>query len=201
MLKGARVIAIVPALDEEERIARVVETMPSFVDRIVVVDDASIDRTSAVARAATTLARVDVLRHARRGGVFAAIASGYRHALAERGGANDAFVVLAGDGQMDPNDALRVALPVVCGDVGYVKGNRFAVDRAAGMPMSRKLGGELFSRLTSLAIGAPVHDSQCGFTALARWACERIDLGAVWQGYGYPNDLLATRVRAHVPFT
>lgn len=197
MLEGARIVVVVPALDEAPRIGRVIETMPEFVDRIVVVDDGSIDDTAAIA---ARHPRAMVLRHAQRSGVFSAIATGYRHALAEPGSDRDAFVVMAGDGQMDPADLRRVALPIVRGETGYVKGNRFLVEDAAGMPLARKLGGRVFSRLTSFAVGADVHDSQCGFTAIARWACERIDLGAVWSGFGYPNDLLSTLVEARIPF-
>jgi hypothetical protein len=59
------------------------------------------------------------------------------------------------------------------------------------MPRARYAGGVVFSRLTSLAIGQEITDSQCGYTAIAREACARLDLGALWPRYGYPNDLLA----------
>ncbi len=199
VLLGVKIVVVVPALDEEARIARVVASMPAFVDSVVVVDDASRDRTAEVAREKGD-ARVVVLRHGDNRGVGAAIVTGYRHALGVTGAPNDALVVMAGDAQMDPGDLERVVAPVARGEAGYVKGNRFAwpgVTRV--MPLRRWAAGHALSWLTSRAIGIPVHDSQCGYTALSRRACERLDLDALWPGYGYPNDLLAQLARRGVP--
>jgi hypothetical protein len=63
------------------------------------------------------------------------------------------------------------------------------------MPFERWAVGHALSWLTSRAIGVPVHDSQCGYTALSRGACEGLDLSALWPSYGYPNDLLAQLAR------
>jgi glycosyltransferase involved in cell wall biosynthesis len=191
MLDGAKVVVVVPAFNEEEKIAGVLAAMPALVDQILVVDDASHDRTAAVVRASVD-PRVSLFVHAVNRGVGAAIATGYREALAQGGKPRDAFVVMAGDGQMDPEDLPALIRPVARGEADYVKGNRFAhVDVARVMPRARRLGGEVFSRLTSIATGVPIHDSQCGYTALARAACALLDLDALWPRYGYPNDLIA----------
>jgi dolichol-phosphate mannosyltransferase len=191
MLMGGTVVVVVPALDEAPRIARVLNSMPRFVDDIVVVDDASRDATVERARSVGD-PRVVVLCHAERLGVGAAITTGYRYALGITRAPNDALAVMAGDAQMDPRDLERVVTPVVRGHVAYVKGNRFAwrgVTRT--MPFERWAVGQILSWLTSRAIGVTVHDSQCGYTAVSRRACEGLDLDALWPGYGYPNDLLA----------
>jgi len=191
MWLGSRVVAVVPAWQEAPRIGRVVGRMPPWVDAIVVVDDASSDGTAEAARAAGD-ARVEVVVHPRNLGVGAAIVSGYRRASALPGGPRDAFVVLAGDGQMDPRDLPAVVGPIARGEADYVKGDRFRWQGGAGaMPRVRRIGGRAFSWATSRAIGLPVSDSQCGYTALAREACARLDLDALWPRYGYPNDLLS----------
>ncbi|MGO9708513.1 MAG: glycosyltransferase family 2 protein [Polyangiaceae bacterium] len=197
MLGGATVVVIVPAFNEEERVARVVATMPPEVDEILVVDDASRDATAKRAEESGD-PRVTVLTHGTNRGVGAAIATGYREALARGGGARDAFVVMAGDGQMDPRDLPALTSPVTRGEADYVKGNRFSHDDANVMPPARRLGGVLFSALTSVAIGQPIHDSQCGYTALARAACARLDLDDLWPRYGYPNDLLGQLAVRHM---
>jgi glycosyltransferase involved in cell wall biosynthesis len=188
--RRARVIVVVPAFEEELFVGRVIRSMPDFVDRIIVVDDGSGDRTSDEARA-TADPRVEVIRHPRRRGVGAAIATGYRAALDEAGHGTDAVAVMAGDGQMDPDDLRRVVLPIVRGEADYVKGDRFG-DRSTrtAMGLPRFVGGQIFSRLTALAIGQRVRDSQCGYTAIARSALRAVDLGKLWPSFGYPNDLL-----------
>jgi glycosyltransferase involved in cell wall biosynthesis len=187
----SRIAVVVPAWDEEPRIARVLRGLPPWVDRVIVVDDASADATARVALGLGD-ARVEVLRHARNRGVGAAIATGYKRALASAGSAKDAYVVMAGDGQMDPDDLPRLVTPIARGEADYVKGTRFrAPEVRRTMPTSRRWAGLAFSWATSRAIGMDVTDSQCGYTALARGACESLDLDRLWPGYGYPNDLLS----------
>jgi glycosyltransferase involved in cell wall biosynthesis len=191
MWMESRVVAVVPAWDEAPRIGRVVRGMPEWIDAVVVVDDASRDGTSEAARAAGD-GRLYVLRHDRNRGVGAAIATGYRRAGELAPGDRDVFVVMAGDGQMDPHDLPALIDPVARNDADYVKGNRFGSREVVRtMPPSRLLGGLAFSWATSRAIGVSVSDSQCGYTALARAAWARLDLDRLWPGYGYPNDLLS----------
>ncbi|MEO8877277.1 MAG: hypothetical protein ABI461_16910, partial [Polyangiaceae bacterium] len=120
----------------------------------------------------------------------AAIVTGYRRALAMNGSARDAFVVMAGDGQMDPEDLPAVAMPIVTGAADYVKGDRYRSASRASIPFARRAVGEVLSRLTSAAIGQTISDSQCGYTAISRGACKRLDLGSIWPRFGYPNDVL-----------
>ncbi len=189
---ATRVTVVVPAWNEAPRIARVLTRLPGWVEAVIVVDDASTDGTSAAAEALGD-PRVEIVRHRRNQGVGAAIATGYMHALASPGEPRDAFVVMAGDDQMDPGDLVPLLAPVARGAADYVKGMRFRGlgSRPPAMPFARWVGGALFSRATSWAIGVPICDSQCGYTAITRAACATLDLAGLWKGYGYPNDLLS----------
>lgn len=196
MLESARIAVVVPAFNEARWIVETVESMPAFVDHILVVDDASEDATSALARSVGD-ARVEAVRHAENRGVGAAIITGYRRARAL--GA-DVVAVMAGDGQMDPVDLPAVVLPIIRGEADYVKGNRLlhpAVFRA--MPKSRLAGTAVLAWLTRRAAGLPsLGDSQCGYTAISAGAIDALDLDAIWPRYGYPNDLLGALCRAHL---
>ena len=187
MLGGMQIAAVVPAYNEARHIARVIETMPSFVDRIWVVDDGSSDETSEVALAVNE-ERVRILHHDNTLGVGAALRTGYAAAFAA--GA-DVAAVLAGDGQMDPADLHALLQPVVRGVADYSKGNRLGcAELRQRMPLDRLAGNVILSWLTRLATGLSTTDSQCGYTAISRAAAERLPWERLWHGYGYPNDLL-----------
>jgi glycosyltransferase involved in cell wall biosynthesis len=111
MLGQAQIAVVVPAYNEELHIAAVLRAIPRFVDRVIVVDDGSADGTAHIARAVHD-ARVQVLVHAHNRGVGAALKTGYRAAF--DAGA-DVVAVMAGDGQMHPEDLLPLLAPVVRG--------------------------------------------------------------------------------------
>jgi glycosyltransferase involved in cell wall biosynthesis len=193
MFGDTRVAVVIPAYDEGRHIGGTIRGVPSWVDRIVVVDDGSADRTSAIARASGDH-RCVVVRHDTNHGVGAAIVTGYKLAF---GDGADVAVVMAGDGQMHPDDLPSLVGLVSTGLVDYAKGERFSwPDAHRTMPLARRLGGQAFSWLTRVITGLSIRDSQCGYTALSRRASERLDLDALWHGYGYPNDLLGRAAEA-----
>jgi glycosyltransferase involved in cell wall biosynthesis len=188
MISGKTVAVVVPAFDEEALIADTIAGIPTFVDRIVVVDDASRDGTVEKARAVAD-PRVEVIVHERNLGVGAAIVTGYERALEAQ---TDVTAVMAGDNQMDPDELEGLVAPVLAGEVDYAKANRLISGRAWELiPRSRYLGNAVLSLLTKIASGYwHVADSQAGYTAISLATLERLDLDRVYQRYGFPNDLL-----------
>jgi glycosyltransferase involved in cell wall biosynthesis len=186
---GSRSIAVVvPAYNEEALIGDTLAGIPSFVDRIIVVDDASKDATAEKARGFAD-PQIEVVVHEKNGGVGAAIVTGYKRALAER---IDVTVVMAGDNQMDPDELETIAAPVLAGEVDYAKANRLISGRAWELiPRSRYIGNAVLSLLTKIASGYwHVADSQAGYTAIGLDSLGRLDLDRVYTRYGFPNDLL-----------
>jgi glycosyltransferase involved in cell wall biosynthesis len=188
VLEGKTVAVVIPAYDEESLVATTIEGVPAFVDRIIVVDDASTDETGAAARRAGD-GRVEVIRHERNAGVGAAIVTGYERAVAQ---GVDVTCVMAADNQMDPVDLEKIALPVVRGQLEYAKANRLISGEAwRVIPRSRYLGNAVLSLLTKIASGYwHVADSQSGYTAASREILEQLDLERIYPRYGFPNDML-----------
>lgn len=191
MYREKTVAVVVPAYNEEHLIGTVLTSMPEFVDVIIVVDDASTDKTKdvVVSYQQQLGAKLALVAHATNQGVGAAIVSGYKEAAA-RG--IEVVAVMAGDAQMDPEDLARVVEPVATGQVDYVKGNRlFRGESWQMIPHYRYLGNAALSLLTKIASGYwHIADSQCGYTAISRIAIERLDLDHIYTRYGMPNDIL-----------
>lgn len=177
MYKGMHVAVVIPAKDEEEHIGNVLSTIPEFVDRVVVVDDGSKDNTAKFVKNADLI-------QLEGDGVGAAIDAGHQHLLRVL---EDDFisVVMAGDGQMDPDDMESLLEPIISGKAHHVKGER--LDRAGKMPLIRRFGTLLLSLLTTLACGQSIRDAQCGYTATSSIVLQSWNWDKSWKGYGYPN--------------
>ena len=188
MLEGRTVAVVVPAHNEQELIVATLQGIPGFVDRVLLVDDASTDETVERARSLGD-PRMEIVAHDRNRGVGAAILTGYRRALAER---VDATAVMAGDNQMDPDELEELALPVVRDELDYAKANRLFTGRAWQLiPHSRYLGNAVLSLLTKIASGYwHVADSQAGYTVVSLRMLRLLDLDRIYTSYGFPNDML-----------
>lgn len=201
MYSDRTVGVVVPAYNEEDLIGRVVETMPSYVDRVYLVDDASTDGTWAELTDAVEAARACddgegtfderwvPIQHAENQGVGGAILTGYRRALADD---IDATAVMAGDSQMDPDVLPRLLDPVVEGEVEYAKASRLLRrEDWTGMPPVRLVGNLVLTLLTQISSGYPeMTDPQNGYTVVSQRALRELDLDSLYEDYGFANDLL-----------
>lgn len=184
------IAVVIPAYNEEKLIRQTIETVPDFVDRIIVVNDTSKDRTSAIVQEIREKGKKLILiDHEKNQGVGGAIVTGYKKALELE---CDVTAVMAGDGQMDPKDLPKIVEPVARGEVDYTKGNRlFQGDAWKMIPHHRYLGNSFLSLLTKFASGYwHIADSQSGYTAISLMALKKLDLDGIYKSYGMPNDVL-----------
>ena len=188
MYKERRITTVVPAHNEARHIGGVIQTMPQFVDQIIIVDDGSRDGTADVAEACHD-ARMIVLRVDRNQGVGGAMVVGYHKAL-ELG--SDIVVKMDGDGQMAPEYLTSLLNPLVDKNYDYAKGNRFlAGESLALMPKHRLFGNLVLTFLTKLASGYwHIFDPQNGYTAIKAETLCALDLQAIHKLYFFENSML-----------
>ncbi len=190
MFEGKKVAAVVPCYNEETQIKNVIDTMPSYIDSIVIIDDCSTDNTiQVVQNSILQHSKVILIEHEKNQGVGGAIATGYKYA---RDRDFDAAVVMAGDGQMDPIYLPDLLKPITSGEANYTKTNRLLSGKAYDkIPKTRYWGNSILSLLTKIASGYwHIADSQSGYTAIDKKALHTIDWDLMYKRYGQPNDLL-----------
>jgi glycosyltransferase involved in cell wall biosynthesis len=190
MINNKSIHVIVPAYNEEKLIGRVIETMPEFVDKIIIIDDCSKDRTAEIVRNFMDHnEKIFLLSHEINRGLGNSLIDGYLKALELGAGV---VAVMAGDAQMDPKDLIKVVGPVTEGHADYVKGNRLLHDNISNiMPKYRFLGNSFLTLWTKFATGYwHLIDPQCGYTAISAEALKDIPISKMTKGYGYNADIL-----------
>jgi hypothetical protein len=191
-----RKLAIVPAYNEAGMVARVVRDIhraaPDF--DVVVIDDGSIDETSAEAAAEGAA----VIRHPYNLGIGGAVQSGFKYAL--RNGYQVAAQV-DGDGQHKPEylPEMVAALHTEGEQADMVYGSRFRGDPGYRVPLGRRLGNMVFSVVLSAITRQKITDPTSGFRMTNRRA---IELFARDYPHDYPEVeallmLHANRLRIH----
>ena len=185
MFNNKTVAVVVPAYNEKLLIERTVNTIPQFIDYVVVINDCSTDNTGEILNKLTRKGLVPI-HHEVNQGVGGAIATGYKWA---RDNNIDIAVVMPGDAQMDPEDLPSLLEPVANGEVDYAKGNRlFTGEAYKVIPKVRYFGNSVLSLLTKVASGYwHVADSQTGYTAINKKALATIDWDKMYKRYGQPN--------------
>jgi glycosyltransferase involved in cell wall biosynthesis len=157
MYKGQSITVIIPCLNEEQGIEKVLRAMPEFVDQIIVVDNDSTDRTSEVAeRLGAQVIREEVRGYGRS----------YKRGFACAKG--DLIVTLDGDHSY-PVDALSYLIEAFLHlEVDFLNASRFPVRDAHAMSVKHKLGNLLLSLAMSVLFFRWVRDSQSGMWVLRR---------------------------------
>ena len=162
--RDARLVVVIPALNEERTIADVVQRVPRQIDgassvQVVVVDDGSTDLTATRARQFGA----HVVSHQRTLGVGAAIQTGISQVW-ELGG--DVMLNIDGDGQFQPEDIPRVVAAVLQDKADFTSASRFLDPQLVPrMPWIKKWGNRQLSRLVSRLTGVRFYDVSCGMRA------------------------------------
>ena len=159
-----RVVAIIPAFNEEQRIAAAIASAKVCVDDVVVIDDCSCDATVVSATGAGAI----VLRHIMNRGQGAALQTGTDYAL--RALHADIIVHFDADGQMRGEEIPIMIEPIVCGEADVVLGSRFLGKAPIRMPWLRKIMIRLGTIFTIVFSGIRVTDTHNGFRAFSRKA-------------------------------
>src|SRR4051794_621171 len=165
MYKGQAITVIIPCLNEEQGIEKVLRAMPEFVDEVIVVDNASTDRTSEVAASlGAEVIREDVRGYGRA----------YKRGFANATG--DLIVTLDGDHSY-PVDAISYLLEAFLHlNVDFLNASRFPVRDEKAMSTKHRIGNLILSLAMSILYFRWVRDSQSGMWVFRRSILEKMTL-------------------------
>ncbi len=165
--ENPKIVALIPALNEEKTIGHVVRGALKYVDHVVVVDDLSEDDTVVVARKSG--AHVIKLKTRRKvGGV---VKAGISHVKKLK---PKIVVTLDADGQHDPDEIPRLSKLVLSGEYDLVQGSRFLVD--SPKRTIRDAGNYIFSRFVSILLMQRITDLTSGFRVFNFIALSELEL-------------------------
>lgn len=169
-----KLVIYMPALNEEEGISDVIQSLPKDIEgieevKVLVVDDGSTDDTAKIARSSGA----DVVSHGVNKGVGSAFQSAVQYAL-ENG--VDILVSIDADRQFNSDQIPQIIKPLLEDRADMVTGNRFEKGIPENMPKSKYWGNEQMSKLISLISGQRFRDVSCGFRAYNREALMRLNL-------------------------
>ena len=189
MLNGQKIVVVMPAYNAEKTLRRTYEEVMAqgIVDLVIVVDDASRDKTVAIAR---TLPRVQVEVHPENRGYGGNQKTCYHLALAA--GA-DIVVMIHPDYQYAPSLLPAMASLVASGLYPCVLGSRILGGGAlqGGMPVWKYVANRFLTLVENLLLGAKLSEYHTGYRAFARELLERLPLEKNSDDFVFDNQILA----------
>ena len=181
-----KVWVVIPAHNEEKHIGGVIKKAGKFTNNILVVDDGSKDKTSAVAEKSGAF----VLKHIVNLGKGAALKTGCEYAI--KNGA-EKIVVLDADGQHDPNEIPNFVNSLNKADIifGYRRLNK-------NMPFVLRYGNWFIFFMTKLLFGLKIVDTQCGYRAFKVKVYNKIKWDA--HDYSMESEMIANTGKHHLKY-
>ena len=173
--RSPRVIALIPAYNEERCIGSVILRAREHVDEVIVVDDGSHDATPRVAEAAGA----QLIRHKTNRGKGQALTTGFQAARKLR---PDVLVILDSDGQHSADEIPLLVDAIREHEADMVVGSRFHdAEQLAKIPQGRRMGLRAVTTVTNVLSGVHVSDSQSGFRAFSARALNLL----IFRGAGF----------------
>ncbi len=148
-----------PAHNEEKAIKKVLGRTKKYVDKLIVVDDASSDNTNDIVKTLDVI----LITHKKNRGLGGALRSGFKKALEISKFDKDVIITIDADGQHVPEE-----IPKFINEIQ--KGNDFVLGRRdlSKYPFVKKFGNFFLNLFTNIICGTNLKDTESGFRAFTR---------------------------------
>ena len=182
-----QVTAIIPAYNEQISIGSVVLATINYLDRVIVIDDGSTDRTSEIAE----LAGAEIVHHEKNLGKGMALKTGFQTAKD-----SDILVTIDGDGQHKTSEIPNLLQPIINGEADIVNGSRYLNGKEKNTPSYQRVGQNVLDIATNFNAHSSVTDSQSGFRAFAKHTLPVFNF--LETGFGIESEMLIEASNANL---
>jgi glycosyltransferase involved in cell wall biosynthesis len=184
------IVMVIPALNEEEVIGDVVRSIPGLVERTIVVDNGSTDRTAQRAEEAGALVVKQPIR-----GYGRACRAGMNEAI--KAGA-EIIVFIDGDGSDCPEFLQALVRPILQGEYDFVVGSRIRGEREPGsLTLQQVFAGHLAGWMLQVCYGVKFTDMS-PFRAIRRSVLEALPMREETYGWNLEMQMLAARAKVRI---
>lgn len=180
-----KVVAIIPAYNEEDALADVIAKTSQYVDKVIVVNDGSDDKTAEIA----IEAGAELINHILNLGKGESLKSGFKAA-----GDDSIIVTIDGDGQHNPDEIPILLKPIIEDGADFVNGSRYLNGPEENTPAYRRVGQKVLDIATYISAGIKVTDSQSGFRAFSSRAKDVFRFNDT--GFAIESEMLADAAEA-----
>ena len=189
MINGKYIVVVLPAYNSERTLEATVREIPETVDKVILVDDRSRDKTVEVARRLGLTVAV----HASNRGYGGNQKTCYALAL-EQGA--DVVVMVHPDYQYSPLLLNAMASMVACGVYDLVLGSRILGGGAlrGGMPLYKYVSNRALTVFQNFCLGASLSEYHTGLRAFTREFLEAIPLSSNSEDFVFDNQILAQAI-------
>ncbi len=190
MILGKKLIVILPAYNAERTLRQTYEELPrEYVDEVILVDDASKDSTSAIARELG----IETIIHPANKGYGGNQKTCYRQAL--RKGA-DIVVMVHPDYQYSPRLVTAMASMIASGHYDVVLGSRILGGGSlkGGMPLYKYIANRFLTLVENLVLGVKLSEYHTGFRAFTREVLETLPLEENSDDFVFDSEMLVQTV-------
>ncbi len=194
----ARVVILVVAYEAESTLEEVLSRIPRSLFNVydcslLVIDDASHDRTSDIARRYRQRhpeLPLTLLRNVVNRGYGGSQKLGYARAIAAKA---DAVALLHGDAQYAPEELGRLLAPVCRGEADAVLGSRMLEPFAAlrgGMPLYKFVGNKILTRVQNYLLGTRLSEFHSGYRVYSVPLLRRLQFGLNADGFHFDSEII-----------
>jgi len=176
------IVAVIPALNEEDSIGDVILSTQKYVNHIIVFNDGSSDRTAEI----VSKLGVNLINNPCKQGKGNALRSLFKEAVKYD---PDIIISLDADGQHDPYEIPKLIKPIIFNGMDMVIGSRFLKDSITDISLLRSIGLRIINFLHFFLFSSQIEDTQSGFRSFSKRAFN-IVLQSKENGYGIESEQL-----------